>query len=94
MKVEGYDDLTVRYHLLLLAHAKLIDYEPALTKTGKVIYVLAFNPSLQGYEFLDAVRDEAVWNRLKAQVSEKGASVPFDVLKLLAIEFAKKMFGL
>jgi hypothetical protein len=35
-----------------------------------------------------------VWNRLKAQVSDKGASVPFDVLKLLAIELAKKMIGL
>jgi hypothetical protein len=94
VKIEGYDDLTVRYHLLLLAQAKLIDYEPAVTKTGRVIYVLAFNPSWQGYEFLDAVRDEAVWNRLKAQVSDKGASVPFDVLKLLAIELAKKMIGL
>ncbi len=61
VNVEGYDDLAVRYHLILLAQAKLIDYEPVLTKTGRVIRVLAFNLSWQGYEFLDAVRDEAVW---------------------------------
>ncbi len=94
VNVEGYDDLAVRYHLILLAQAKLIDYEPVLTKTGRVIRVLAFNPSWQGYEFLDAVRDEAVWNKLKVQVSDKGTSLPFDVLKLLAIEAVKKMFGL
>lgn len=92
--VEGYDDFAVRYHLLLLSQAKLIDYEPILTKTGRIISVLAFNPSWQGYEFLDAVRDEAVWNRLKAQASDKGTSLPFDVLKLLAIEAVKKLLGL
>jgi hypothetical protein len=94
VQIEGYDDLAVRYHLLLLAQAKLIDYEPVLTKTGRIVSVLAFNPSWHGYEFLDAVRDEAVWNKLKAQASDKGTALPFDVLKLLAIEAIKKMFGL
>lgn len=94
VKIKDYDDLAVRYHLLLLAQAKLIDYEPVLTKSGRIISVLAFNPSWKGYEFLDAVRDEAVWNKLKAQASDKGTSLPFDVLRLLAIEAIKKIFGL
>lgn len=45
LDIEGYDDLTVKYHLLLLAQAKLIDYEPESTTTGRIIRVLAFNPS-------------------------------------------------
>ncbi|MDT3779174.1 DUF2513 domain-containing protein [Nitrospira sp. MA-1] len=92
--IEGYDDLTVKYHLLLLAQAKLIDYEPETTKTGRIIRVLAFNPSWQGHEFLDAVRNETVWRKVKAQSSEMGLSVPFEIVKSLAIEAIKGIFGL
>ena len=94
LKIEGYDDLAVRYHLLLLAQAKLIDFEPELTKTGRIIRVLAFNPSWQGYEFLDSVRNDVVWNTVKAQVSDRSTALPFDLLKLLAVEALKKLFGL
>jgi len=94
LEIDGYDDLTVRHHLTLLAQAKLIDYEPELTKTGRIIYVIAFNPSWQGYEFLDSVRSDAVWAKVKAQASEKGAAIPFDVLKSLALEAIKKVVGL
>ena len=93
-RIEGYDDLTIKYHLLLLAQAKLIDFEPELTKTGRIIRVLAFNPSWQGHDFLDAVRNERVWSQVKAQASEKGTALPFDVLKTLAIEAVKKLVGL
>jgi Hypothetical protein (DUF2513) len=93
-KIEGYDDLTIKYHLLLLAQAKLIDFEPELTSTGRIIRVLAFNPSWEGHDFIDAVRNDAVWTKLKTQASEKGASLPFEVLKSLAIEAVKKLFGL
>lgn len=94
LAIEGYDDLTVRYHLSLLAQAKLIDYEPEQTATGRIIKVLAFNPSWQGYEFLDSVRSEAVWKKIKAQASDKGAALPFDIAKSLALELAKKIVGL
>jgi hypothetical protein len=92
-RIEGYDDSTIKY-LLLLAQAKLIDYEPALTKTGRIIRVHAFNLSWQGHDFLDAVRNERVWTQVKAQASEKGTALPFDVLKSLAIEAVKKLVGL
>ena len=93
-EVEGYSELEIKYHLLLLAQAKLIDYEPELTKTGRIIRVLAFNLSWQGHDFLDAVRNEQVWSQVNAQASEKGTALPFDVLKTLAIEVVKKLVGL
>jgi hypothetical protein len=93
-RIEGYDDLAIKYHLLLLAQAKLIDYDPELTNTGRIIRVFVFNPSWQGHDFLDAVRNERVWSQVKAQASEKGAALPFDVLKTLAIEAVKKLVGL
>src|SRR5688572_14979588 len=94
LEIPGYDDLLIRYHLNLLAQAKLIDYEPELTKTGRIIKVIAFNPSWQGYEFLDAVRSDAVWSKVKSQAAEKGTALPFDVLKTIATEIIKKLFGI
>ncbi len=94
LKIQGYDDLTIKHHLLLLAQAKLIDYEPEQTKTGRVIRVLGFNPSWQGYEFLDAVRDDTIWSKIKSEISDKAVSVPFEVLKSLALRIATGVIGL
>jgi len=93
VQVDGYDDLVVRYHLLLLAQAKLIDYEPEFTKTGRIIRVLAFNPSWQGYEFLDAARNDTVWSKAKQMVKEKGGSVPFEVLQSILMKVVASLFN-
>jgi hypothetical protein len=93
LEIEGYDNIMVRYHLNLLAQAKLIDYEPELAKTGRIIKVIVFNPSWLGYEFRDAVRSDAVWSKLKSQAADKGTALPFDVLKTIATEVIKNLFG-
>ncbi len=47
-----------------------------------------------GHEFLDAARNDTVWNKTKEIVKDKGGSVPFEVVKDIVIEIAKKMVGL
>lgn len=91
--IEGYDELTIKYHLLLLAQARLIDYEPELTKTGRIIRVIASNLTWNGHEFLDAIRNEGTWNKIKTFVKEKGASLSFDVIKAVALHGVKAMIG-
>jgi hypothetical protein len=88
--IEGYDDVTIRYHLLLLAQAKLIDFEPELTKTGRIIqpHVLGLNWS--GHEFLDAVRSDRVWKKLLRYAKDKGGALPFDLLKVLAVKLLQQ----
>ena len=60
-------------------------YEPELTKTGRIIRVIAFNLTWDGHEFLDAIRNEGTWNKIKAFVKEKSASLSFDVIKAVAL---------
>ena len=88
--IKGYDSVTVQYHLLLLAQAKLIDFEPELTKTGRIIrpHVLGLNWS--GHEFLDAVRSDTVWRKLLRYAKDKGGALPFDVLKVLAVNMLEQ----
>lgn len=89
LPVDGYDEAIVMYHMLLLAQAKLVDYEPELTKTGRIIKAHVIGLNWAGHEFLDSVRSEKVWRKLINHAKDKGGALPFDLLKALAMELLK-----
>ncbi len=93
-RLPGYDEATVKYHLLLLAQAKLIDFEPESSSTGRIIRVIPIGLFWSGHEFLDTVRNDKVWNQVKDRAREKGTEMPFEIMKSMALEIAKKFFGL
>jgi hypothetical protein len=88
--MDGCTEEVVRYHLLLLAQAGLVDFEPELTSTGRIIRAHVLGLNWAGHEFLDAVRSEGVWRKLLAYAKDKGGSLPFDLLKTLATELLKE----
>jgi hypothetical protein len=90
LPIEGYDDLTIKYHLLLLAQARLIDFEPEMTKTGRIIRPLVLGLNWSGHEFLDAVRSDTVWRKIIKYGKDKGGSLPFDLVKAVALQLLKK----
>jgi hypothetical protein len=47
----------------------------------------------QGHEFLDAVRNETVWSKTRELVTTNSGTVPFDVLKVIAVKVLSSMFG-
>jgi Hypothetical protein (DUF2513) len=90
LPIEGYDEAAVMYHQLLLAQAGLIDYEPELTKSGRIIRAHVIGLNWSGHEFLDSVRSAGVWRKLTKYMKDKGGGLPFDLLKALAVELLKK----
>lgn len=88
--IEGYDEATIMYHMLLLAQAGYVDYEPELTKTGRVIRAHVIGLNWTGHEFLDSIRSDKIWRKLLKSAKDKGGSLPFDLLKTLAVELLKK----
>jgi len=90
LPIEGYDETTIMYHMLLLAQAGLVDYEPDLTKTGRIIKAHVIGLNWAGHEFLDSVRSDKVWRKLLKYAKDKGGALPFDLMKPLAIELLKK----
>jgi hypothetical protein len=90
LPIEGYERDVIRYHVLLLAQASLIDYEPEKTKTGRIIKAHALGLNWAGHEFLDTVRSEKVWKKLLKYAKDKGGSLPFDLLKSLGVELIKE----
>ena len=90
LAIEGYDLATVMYHMLLLAQAGLVDFEPEKTKTGRIIKAHVIGLNWAGHEFLDAVRSEKVWRKLLKYAKDKGGALPFDLLKTLGTELLKR----
>lgn len=85
------DDLVIDYHVLLLAQAGLIDFEPELTKTGRIIRAYPFGLSWAGHEFLDSIRNQTVWAKVKAKALNAGGDLPFEIIKSVALDLMKEL---
>ena len=89
LTIESHPASTVTYHLELLAAAGLIE---GIRTAGDAYYPRGL--TWQGHDFLDAIRDETVWNKTKRIMKEKVGSLSFDVLKTLASSVAKEVLDL
>jgi hypothetical protein len=83
LEVEGYDREIVEGHLEILVEADLVKAQTAHSGTGSLILIGRPRLSWAGHEFLDAARNNTVWERAKKTLGDKMASVSFSVLKTL-----------
>jgi hypothetical protein len=83
----------ISYHVMLLNQAGLLKAtDVSNSETG--LAWLPISLTYQGHEFLDAIRNDTVWKKVKETVKEKGGSIPFEILKALALKFAGSVFGI
>ena len=87
---ENYTDEEVNYHVKLAYQAGLIEAKDISTFDGTKW--MARDLTWQGHEFLDAAKNDKVWNKVKKKVAEQGGNIPFDVLKELLKQAAKTYF--
>ena len=93
-KIEGHTDGEIRYHCRLLAQAGFVDFEPEVSKTGRIIKVYVFNLSWKGHEFLEASRDERLWRKGLSVVASQTGGVAIDLLRAWLLREAKQRLGL
>lgn len=75
----------IDYHVRLLVDAGLLDGPGNGTVQGL---------TWKGHEFLDAARDDTMWNRAKGVVKEKAGGAAFDLVKDTLLELGKRaVFG-
>ena len=84
--IPGYDEPTIKYHLVLLHDAGYLRCEPVKSSTSdRVIYVLPFELTWDGHEFLDKIRNQYIWDEINANVKSHGfLSTSVDFIKKLA----------
>ena len=67
-----------------------------LVESGATVNVLPYEVGVRlgavwwdGYEFLEASRDESLWNKALQQMRSKGGGLVFEVLKQVLISWTK-----
>ena len=93
--IEGYDENTLKTHLVLMFEAGLLRCEPTRSSTSdRVISVLPFELTWDGHEFLDKVRNESVWNKIRSTIASQGGSIAFALVNQLATRYAMELLKL
>lgn len=82
--IDGYSSEQVGYHCAIIAEAGLVDFENLGKMDLRFMSVMIYRLSWAGHDFLDAARDDTIWNKTTQRIKEKATSMAFDgVLSLL-----------
>lgn len=97
--IEGYDKTTVAEHCKMLYEYGIIDRFSTSPADNDPYYMYAVgNLTWEGYDYLEKIRDNTVWGKIKATFIEKGIPLLIDTVKTAAdiyIEASiKTTFGL
>ena len=93
--IEGYDELTIKYHLVLLYEAGFLQCELTKSQTSdRVLCVLPFELTWDGHEFLAKVRDDRFWCKTKDAVVKKGGQLTFSTITTVATALMMKTIGM
>ncbi len=92
VEIEGYESVVINHQLVLLAKAGFINFEATRSSSNpdRLIRVYPSTLTWEGHEFLDAARDQTVWDRVKDELGERITGVSFEVMKALLIEYIRK----
>jgi hypothetical protein len=91
IKAEGYSPEQIAYHVKILAQA---DYIEALDMSSFSGMDWRAKLTWNGHEFLATTRNPGVWNKVKAELKDRGSSLPFSLIQQLALKIAAAHFGL
>lgn len=105
LRIEEHDDVEVdcaddklAFHLLILQEEDFVRgivVQEALNGPPMVQQTMSYvRLTAAGHDFLDTIRDEAVWQKTQAKVSTVGGGVAISVLTAIATEFLKQKLGL
>jgi hypothetical protein len=83
----------VGYHIGLLHEAGLLKAIDARS-FGNIYAWIAQSLTWDGHEFLDSIRSDTVWQKVKGQAASKGVDLTFDTIKAIAAAVMKGLLGL
>ncbi len=91
LEIPDRDKVDVAYHVMLLSQAGLIVAINLSSKDG-----VDWRPrrlTWEGHEFLDAARDEAIWQQAKAKIESVTGSAGLGTLHSLLIRLGGQALG-
>ena len=97
LNIDGFDLDTVAYHCKILADAGLLDsYEP-IYGDDRIYAFSVGSLTWAGHGFLDKIRENTMWDRIKDKIKENTLPMTLEVIKNVATNLIdyqiKKMFS-
>lgn len=88
LSIDGYEWPAIAEHIKLLTESAYLD-------SMEMDYGLCpTRLTMKGHDFLDSIRNDTVWNKVKEQVKEKGGGFTMEILKALATQALSHLLGL
>jgi Hypothetical protein (DUF2513) len=91
-QVSGYPPEVVSYHFYILNEAGLIEASCFKPIAGPM-NCSGGNLTWAGHEFLDSIRNDTTWNKIKTTAKSKGLDLSFEVIKQAAVVVIKGLLG-
>lgn len=92
--IAGYDQDVIGHHVYLMAQGGLVTAVTTTTFGDQSPVAQPLTLTWDGHEFLALVRNESVWLKVKAEMKDKGLTLPFTLLSALALKIAERLSGL
>jgi len=84
-EIDGVAPEVAAYHMRLLREAGLIEGGGrAAGAVGAPPWLFATRLTWEGHEFLDSIRRDTVWNRIKTKARDQGVELTIDAIKMIA----------
>lgn len=87
--VEGYSAEHIGYHAYLMDEAGLIEAVDITHCGSPSKTAIPRSITWHGYEFLEAARNDTIWEKALATARDRALPLMFDVLKELALSLAR-----
>lgn len=90
LQIDGYTDKEIGYHVRIMVDGGLVDAKDSSTFQGEDFLIHGL--TWQGHEFLDAARNDTVWNEVKNNLKGQFYTLPFAVVKDLLVAYIKTKY--
>ena len=91
-ELEGFTEIFIGYHVYLLREAGLVEtYDAGTMNNPWKLYPMYL--TMEGHDFLEATRNDTVWNKTLAFVTSKGGGMTFEIVTDIASKFLRSELG-
>jgi DNA-binding HxlR family transcriptional regulator len=93
LSIDGYDRETIAEHVRMLAKSGYIE----ATDVSTMDRGTDWRPkrlTWQGHDFLEAARNDTIWSKAKAKITELGVGFSMEITKATLISIAKEKLNL
>lgn len=85
--VQGRDDFEkVAYHIDIMVQAGLVEGMAQKDMTGGDSFASVIQLTWEGNDFLDSVKSDKVWSKVKQAIAKTTGGASFEVVKALAVK--------